>query len=102
MIRYGTNPIAWSNDDDPTLGGQISLEQCLSEAAKIGFDGIENGNKFPWEPDALRATLAPHGPAFVSSWTLQNLLVNTVEEERVAIQPSLDRLKGVGGGGDRV
>ena len=47
MILYGTNPIAWSNDDDQTLGAHITLEQCLNEAAKIGFDGIEKGHKFP-------------------------------------------------------
>jgi len=47
MILYGTNPIAWSNDDDQTLGAHITLDQCLNEAAKIGFDGIEKGHKFP-------------------------------------------------------
>lgn len=47
MILYGTNPIAWSNDDDQTLGADISLEQCLREAGEIGFDGIEKGHKMP-------------------------------------------------------
>ena len=37
MILYGTNPIAWSNDDDRSIGAHISLEQCLSQAAAIGF-----------------------------------------------------------------
>ena len=45
MIRYGTNPIAWSNDDDRSIGAHISLEECLSQAAAIGFDGIEKGHK---------------------------------------------------------
>ena len=40
MILYGTNPIAWTNDDDRSLGAHITLEQCLDEAAEIGFDGI--------------------------------------------------------------
>ena len=53
MIRYGTNPIAWSNDDDQSLGAQISLEQCLDEAARIGFDGIEKGHKFPTDAKRL-------------------------------------------------
>ncbi len=47
MIRYGTNPIAWSNDDDQTLGAHIALEQCLDDCGKICFDGIEKGHKFP-------------------------------------------------------
>ena len=47
MILYGTNPIAWSNDDDWSLGDHLSLEDCLTTAAKIGFDGIEKGHKMP-------------------------------------------------------
>ena len=31
-IRLGTNPIAWSNDDMPELGGDTPLETCLAEA----------------------------------------------------------------------
>ena len=30
--KLGIAPIAWSNDDLPELGGQTSLETCLSEA----------------------------------------------------------------------
>jgi len=96
MILYGTNPIAWSNDDDQTLGAHISLEQCLSEASAIGFDGIENGHKFPQDATALRSALAPYGLMFVSAWYSLNLLDRSVAEEKVAIQPHLDRLKAMG------
>lgn len=93
MILYGTNPIAWSNDDDQTLGADISLEQCLREAGEIGFDGIEKGHKMPTDPGALRAALAPHGLRFVSGWHSLNLLTRSVEAEKRAIQPHLDLLK---------
>ncbi|ALA18271.1 MULTISPECIES: myo-inosose-2 dehydratase [unclassified Chelatococcus] len=96
MILYGTNPIAWSNDDDQSLGANISLEQCLSEAGKIGFDGIEKGHKMPTEPAALKAALAPHGLSFVSGWHSLNLLAHSVEEEKKAIRPHLDLLKAMG------
>lgn len=96
MILFGTNPIAWSNDDDQTLGGHISLQQCLKEAAQIGFDGIENGHKFPWDPAELGAELAPHGLRFISAWYSLNLLTQSVEDEKRAIQPHLDRLKAMG------
>lgn len=96
MIRYGTNPIAWSNDDDQTLGAHISLEQCLSETSEIGFDGIEKGHKMPTEPAALKAALEPHGLAFVSGWHSLNLLAHSVEDEKKAIQPHLDLLKAMG------
>lgn len=96
MIRYGTNPIAWSNDDDQSLGASISLEQCLDECASIGFDGIEKGHKFPTTVAGLKAVLEPRGLAFVSGWHSTNLLVNSVAQEKAAMQPFLDLLKGMG------
>jgi inosose dehydratase len=96
MIRYGTNPIAWSNDDDHALGGDIPLETCLSEAGKIGFEGIEKGHKFPDDPEALKAVLSPHGLEFISGWYSMNILVRSVEQEKTAIQPHLDLLKSMG------
>ena len=35
MIRYGTNPIAWANDDDPSIGAHIPTEQILHEAGEV-------------------------------------------------------------------
>ncbi|MET3601771.1 myo-inosose-2 dehydratase [Martelella mangrovi] len=96
MILYGTNPIAWSNDDDQSLGADISLETCLSETAAIGFDGIEKGHKFPTDPEALSAVLNAHGLKFVSGWHSLNLLVHSVEDEKAAIRPHLDLLKSQG------
>lgn len=96
MILYGTNPIAWSNDDDHSLGADIPLETCLRQAGEIGFDGIEKGHKFPTDPDALKAALAPHGLRFVSGWYSLNLLARSVEEEKRAIQPHLDLLRAMG------
>jgi len=96
MISYGTNPIAWSNDDDRSLGAHISLEQCLDETAKIGFDGIEKGHKFPQDPAGLKAVLEPRGLRYVSGWHSLNLLTHTIEEEKAAMQPALDLLKAMG------
>lgn len=96
MILYGTNPIAWTNDDDRSLGAHISLEQCLDEASAIGFDGIEKGHKFPQEPAALKAVLEPRNLRFISGWHSLNLLTNSVEDEKTAMQPALDLLKAMG------
>ncbi len=96
MIEYGTNPIAWTNDDDPDLGADITLQQCLSEAAEIGFDGIEKGRKFPSDPAELKAVLDPHGLKFISGWHSMNLLSHSVADEKKAIQPHLDLLKAMG------
>ncbi len=96
MILYGTNPIAWSNDDDRTLGAHISLDQCLDEVARIGFDGIEKGHKFPQAAAALKAVLAPRGLKYVSGWHSLNLLTNSIEDEKAAMQPALDLLNAMG------
>ena len=96
MIRYGTNPIAWSNDDDRSIGAHLSLEDCLSDCQKIGFDGIEKGHKLPTDPVALKKVLDAHGLAFVSGWHSLNLLTRSVAEEKEAIQPHLDLLKAMG------
>ncbi|MGF0540211.1 myo-inosose-2 dehydratase [Agrobacterium sp. ES01] len=93
MIRFGTNPIAWANDDDQTLGANIPTDQILREAARIGFDGIENGHRWPADPEELKQLLGSYGLAFISGWYSLNLLAQSVEAEKTAIQPHLDRLK---------
>lgn len=93
MIRYGTNPIAWSNDDDRTIGAHLTLEDCLSDCEAIGFDGIEKGHKMPDDGEALKRVLAAHNLVFVSGWHSLNLLAHDVEAEKRAIQPHLDMLK---------
>ncbi len=95
-IRFGTNPIGWSNDDMPELGGDTPLEQCLSEAREAGFVGMELGNKFPREPAALKAALAPHGLDLVSGWYSAELLRRTPKQEMERLRPHLDLLKALG------
>jgi inosose dehydratase len=95
MIMFGTNPIAWANDDDQSLGADMRTDRILHEAGRqIGFDGIENGHRWPQDdPEALRAMLAEYGLRFVSGWHSLNLLSNSIEHEKAAIQPHLDKLK---------
>ncbi|MDQ1900515.1 myo-inosose-2 dehydratase [Paracoccus sp. WLY502] len=94
MIRYGTNPIAWANDDDQTIGAHIPTEQILTEAGRIiGFDGIENGHRWPEDPQALKDLLGHYGLKFISGWYSTNLLTGSVEDEIAAVQPHLAKLK---------
>jgi inosose dehydratase len=95
-VKLGTNPIAWSNDDLPELGGDTPLETCLRETREAGFTGTEMGNKFPKQPDALKAKLAEYGLEFVSGWYSAELRTRTVEEEIRAMQPHLDLLAACG------
>ncbi len=95
-IRFGTNPIGWSNDDMPELGGDTPLEVCLAEAKQAGFEGMELGNKFPREAKGLKAALAPHGLDLVSGWYSAELLRRTPREEMERLRPHLDLLKALG------
>src|SRR5258708_693680 len=80
-VRIGINPISWSNDDLPALGGETSLETALAEGAQIGYQGFELGNKFPQEPATLAAKLAEYGVACVSGWYSGHLAEGTLDAE---------------------
>jgi inosose dehydratase len=80
-VRIGINPISWSNDDLPSLGGETPLETALSEGAEIGFEGFELGGKFPADPGRLKAKLAEYGVACVSGWYSGGLAEGTVADE---------------------
>jgi inosose dehydratase len=95
MIQFGTNPIAWANDDDQSLGADIPTARILEEAGRlIGFDGIENGHRWPQDdPEALKNLLGSYGLKFISGWHSLNVLTNSLDAEKAAIQPHLDKLK---------
>lgn len=94
MILFGTNPIAWANDDDRSIGADIPTARILDEAGRqIGFDGIENGHRWPDDPEELRALLAGYGLKFISGWYSCNLLVQSVQDEIAACQAHLAKLK---------
>src|SRR5215470_16971057 len=96
VMRIGTNPIAWSNDDMRELGGATPLETCLAEAKEAGFAGIELGHKFPREPAALAQVLARFDLELVTGWYSAELLHRTAEAEMHLLRPHLDLLKALG------
>jgi inosose dehydratase/3D-(3,5/4)-trihydroxycyclohexane-1,2-dione acylhydrolase (decyclizing) len=95
-IRIGVNPIGWSNDDLPELGGETPLEVCLSEARQAGYEGVELGNKFPREAATLRPILAAHGLELVSGWYSTFLLGREAEAEMEAARAHRTLLKAMG------
>ena len=80
--KLGIAPIAWSNDDLPELGGETTLETCLSEARMAGFSGIETGGKFPKKSEDLGPILKKHQLYFCSGWYSGTVLDNEVEKEK--------------------
>jgi len=86
-IRIGINPISWSNDDLPELGGETPLDTALSEGAHIGYQGFELNGKFPKDSAGVGRVLAGHGLQLVSGWYSGQLAARSAEEEIAAIQP---------------
>jgi len=91
-VKIGINPISWSNDDLPSLGGETPLEVALTEGKRIGYQGFELGNKFPRESEALRKVLSSHGLELVSGWYSGRLARRSVEDEIAAVGPHLKLL----------
>lgn len=96
MIRIGANPICWSNDDMPEIGGDIPLERCLGDARAIGLSGMELGHKFPRTIEALRPILDRYGLALVSGWYSTFLGERDGDAEFAAAGPHRALLKGMG------
>ncbi|RQP22260.1 myo-inosose-2 dehydratase [Piscinibacter terrae] len=92
-VRIGINPISWSNDDLPALGGETPLETALSEGAEIGYEGFELGNKFPKDPQALKAKLAEFKVACVSGWYSGRLAEDTLDNEIERCAAHMDKLR---------
>ncbi len=91
-VRIGINPISWSNDDLPSLGGETPLETALAEGREIGYEGFELGNKFPRDPAALKAKLDAYGLACVSGWYSGRLARRSAAEEIAAVEEHLAKL----------
>ena len=92
-IKLGIAPIAWSNDDMPELGGETTLEQCLSEASKAGFTGIEFGGKFPKNSKELIPKLEKENLQLCSGWYGATLLKNTPKEEFKLMREQMNLFK---------
>lgn len=91
-VCIGINPISWTNDDLPQLGGDTPLETCLSEGSEIGYKGFELGNKFPKDPAALKAKVGEYGAVVVSGWYSGRLAEGTLEAEIESVQEHMKKL----------
>jgi inosose dehydratase len=96
--KLGIAPIAWSNDDLPELGGNTTLETCLTESRAAGFSGVETGGKFPKTAAELRPKLEAHGLVLASGWYSGTVLDApddlAEEKDKVAAQLRLFRSLG--------
>jgi inosose dehydratase len=96
VVRIGINPITWTNDDVPELGGDIPLETCLEETAAAGYAGTELGGKFPRTASELAPILLGFGLQLVSGWYDGGVRDRSGEEEFERIRPHLTLLRDLG------
>jgi len=95
-VMLGINPITWTNDDVPELGGDTPLETCLAETAQAGYRGTELGGKFPRSSAELGPILAVYGLDLVAGWYDGRILDREIDEEFDAILPHLTLLRDLG------
>ncbi len=95
-VRIGINPITWTNDDFPEMGGDTPLETCLSETKQAGYAGTELGGKFPRQSAVLTPIMAQYGLAVISGWYDGRCDEKDVNAEFDAILPHLQLLKDMG------
>ncbi len=88
--QLGIAPIAWWNDDLPELSDDVSLEECLRQAAEAGFTGMETGRRFPMDARDLLPILGRHGIRVCGGWFSGRLLDGDIEAEKDRVRAQLD------------
>lgn len=94
--KLGIAPIAWWNDDLEELSDDVSLDECLRQAAQAGLTGMETGRRFPMDMGALGPILDRHGISVCGGWFSGLLLDGDIEAEkdRIAQQHAFFRAAG--------
>ena len=80
--KLGIAPIAWWNDDLEELSDDVSLDECLRQAAATGLTGMETGRRFPMNMDELGPILDRHGISVCGGWFSGLLLDGDIEAEK--------------------
>jgi inosose dehydratase len=94
--KLGIAPIAWWNDDLEELSDDVSLEECLRQAAEAGLTGMETGRRFPMNMDELGPILDRYGISVCGGWFSGLLLDGDIEAEkdRIAAQHAFFKAAG--------
>lgn len=95
-IQYGCAPINWTNDDLPTLGGELTYQQCLSEMALAGFTGSEGGCKYPKDFATLKKAIDLRGIRICNMWFSTLFSAFRSEETYAAFDQHMDFTYGLG------
>ncbi len=94
--KLGIAPIAWWTDDLAELSDDVSLEECLAQAAEAGFTGMETGRRFPMNMAELGPILDRFGISVCGGWFSGLLLDGDIaaEKDRIAEQMAFFKAAG--------
>ncbi len=93
--KLGMSPIAWWNDDLAELSDDVSLEECLRQSRSAGFTGMEQGRRFPNNPEEMLPILKAADVTLCGGWFSGTLTIEGLAENKARIQPMIELFKAV-------
>jgi inosose dehydratase len=94
-VKLGMSSIAWWNDDLPELSDDVSLEECLSQSRSAGFTGMEQGRRFPNNPEEMLPILKAADVTLCGGWFSGTLTVEDLASNKARIEPMIKLFKAV-------
>lgn len=88
--KLGISPICWWNDDLVELSDDVSLDECLRQAAEAGYSGMETGRRFPMDWAELGPVLARHGISVCGGWFSGTILEGDIAANKDRICAQMD------------
>ena len=88
--KLGISPICWWNDDLAELSDDVSLDECLRQAALAGYTGMETGRRFPMSMAELGPVLDKHGMSVCGGWFSGTILNGDIAENQDRIRAQMD------------
>ena len=88
--KLGISPICWWNDDLAELSDDVSLDECLRQAALAGYTGMETGRRFPMNMAELGPILAKHGISVCGGWFSGTVLEGDLAANKDRIRAQMD------------
>lgn len=95
-VQFGCAPINWTNDDLPSLGGELTYQQCLSEMALAGYKGSEGGCKYPKDFDTLKKALDLRGIQICNMWFSSFFTTGEFEKTYAEFEKHMEFTYGLG------
>ena len=93
--KLGMSPIAWWNDDLAELSDDVSLEECLRQSRSAGFTGMEQGRRFPNNPQEMLPILKAADVTLCGGWFSGTLTFEDLDTNKTRIRPMIELFKAV-------